>query len=85
MKCSAAMIKGKWVEVYKDPVTSKMKKSKKGRQMLNIVDGKFVTRPLEYGSGSEYVDHLISRYKDGHVYNETNFVRVREQAKQPVR
>lgn len=83
MKCSAVMIKGKWVEVYKDPVTSKMKKSKKGRQMLNIVDGKFVTQPLEYGKN--IVDHLVSRFRDGRLYNETNFDQVRTRSREAVR
>jgi nicotinamide phosphoribosyltransferase len=84
MKCSAAMINGKWVEVFKDPITSSMKKSKKGRLML-VTDntGKFVTKVLEYGI--DIVDHLTTRYKDGRGYNETTFTQVRERAAQPVR
>ena len=77
MKWSAAFIKGHWVDVYKDPITSSMKKSKKGRLMLNMVDGKYVTRRLDYRTGSEYVDHLVRRYVDGKLYNETTFDRVR--------
>lgn len=84
MKCSAAMINGKWVEVFKDPVTSKMKKSKKGRLML-VTDesGQFVTKVLEYGRN--IVDHLHRRYMDGKLYNETNFDQIRERAKRPPR
>lgn len=84
MKCSAAMINGKWVEVYKDPVTSQMKKSKKGRLML-VTDesGKFVTKVLEHGK--DIVDHLVRRFMDGTLYNETTFNQVRDRAKQPVR
>ena len=85
MKCSAAYINGKWVEVYKDPITSVMKKSKKGRLMLNLVDGKYVTRQLEYKVGSEYKDHLVSRYIDGKLYNETTFDQVRAKAREGVR
>ena len=83
MKCSAAFINGKWVEVYKDPVTSSMKKSKKGRLMLVVRDGKFKTESLDYGAHVH--DQLHQRYKDGHLYNETTFVQVRARAKEAVR
>jgi nicotinamide phosphoribosyltransferase len=84
MKCSAAMINGKWVEVYKDPVTSKMKKSKKGRLMLvTDEDGKLVTKVLEYGQN--IVDKLVRRYMDGKLYNETTFDRVRAKNREGLR
>lgn len=82
MKCSAAYINGEWVDVFKDPVTSKMKKSKKGRLALNLVDGKFETVRLEDSKGDDY---LRVRYIDGAVVNETNFTEIRERAKQPAR
>jgi len=84
MKCSAAMINGKWVEVYKDPVTSSMKKSKKGQLML-VTDesGKFITKVLDYGV--DIVDHLVRRYMDGKLYNQTTFNEVRARAKLEVR
>lgn len=84
MKCSAAMINGKWVDVYKDPVTSSMKKSKKGRMML-VKDetGNFVTEPLRYG---EHVhDYLRLRFMDGKLYNQTTFDQVRARAREAVR
>jgi len=84
MKCSAAMINGKWVEVYKDPVTSSMKKSKKGQLML-VTDesGNFVTKVLEYGQ--DITDHLVRRYMDGKLYNQTTFEEVRARARKEVR
>lgn len=82
MKCSAAYINKEWVDVYKDPVTSSMKKSKKGKLMLNIEDGKYVTNRLAY---SQYiVDELKPRYRDGRMLNQTTFDEVRARAKQPV-
>lgn len=81
MKCSAAYINGKWVEVYKDPVTSSMKKSKKGRLMLNLVDGKFVTNQLVDG----VEDFLIARYRNGVSLNETTFDRVIAKSAEAVR
>jgi len=84
MKCSAAYINGQWVEVYKDPITSSMKKSKKGRLMLVLDDeGKFVTKVLEYGQ--DIVDHLERRYLEGKLYNQTTFDEVRARAKEAVR
>lgn len=80
MKCSAAYINGKWVEVYKDPVTSAMKKSKRGRLML-VTDpesGHLVTQVLKYGQN--IVDHLVTRYADGKLYNQTTFEEVRARA-----
>jgi nicotinamide phosphoribosyltransferase len=83
MKCSAAMIEGKWVEVYKDPVTSSMKKSKKGRLMLVAgPNGEFVTKNLEFNTE---IDLLKTRFLDGKLYNETNFSQIRERARAEVR
>lgn len=78
MKCSAVMINGEWVDVFKDPVTSSMKKSKKGRLMLTKDEGgNFLTKRLEYKGET---DHLVTRYIDGRLYNETTFDEVRARA-----
>lgn len=82
MKCSAAKIAGKWVEVYKDPITSAMKKSKKGRLMLVTgPNGEFVTKNLEFNGE---VDLLKTRFLDGKLYNEVKFDQVRARAKEGV-
>jgi nicotinamide phosphoribosyltransferase len=74
MKCSAAYINGKWVEVYKDPITSSMKKSKKGRLMLTMKNNKFATE--QYVINGRTVDYLKTRYVDGRIENETTFNQV---------
>jgi nicotinamide phosphoribosyltransferase len=43
MKCASACVDGAWVDVFKDPVTSSMKKSKKGRVTLWTSGGEFET------------------------------------------
>jgi nicotinamide phosphoribosyltransferase len=43
MKCSAALVDGKWVDVYKDPIHDKGKQSKKGRVTLFKTEHGFVT------------------------------------------
>jgi nicotinamide phosphoribosyltransferase len=83
MKCSAAKINGKWIDVFKDPVTSSMKKSFKGRPVLNKdKDGNFVTN--RYETHSDQTDYLITRFKNGEIMNETNFNEVRARAKELV-
>ena len=81
MKCSAAMINGKWVDVYKEPVTSSMKKSKRGRLMLVEEDNEFFTKPLEVSVDAMEKDLLKLRYRDGRVYNETTFDEIRARAR----
>jgi len=85
MKCSAAFIKGKWVEVYKDPVTSSMKKSKKGRLMLDIDEatGNYITKQVDYTG--HHNDQLKLRLRDGVMYNDTTFDQVRARARERVR
>lgn len=80
MKCSAVYYKGAWHDVYKDPVTSSMKKSKKGMLMLNVdSSGNFVTNPLAYGQ--YVVDYLVERYSDGRLLNQTTFDKVRARSR----
>jgi nicotinamide phosphoribosyltransferase len=43
MKCSAALVDGKWVDVYKDPIHDKGKQSKKGRVTLFKTENGFVS------------------------------------------
>jgi nicotinamide phosphoribosyltransferase len=43
MKCSAALVDGKWVDVYKDPIHDKGKQSKKGRVTLFKTEDGFVS------------------------------------------
>lgn len=79
MKCSAAYINGEWVDVFKDPVTSKMKKSKKGRFMLLLNEnGDFVTERLDEQNADS--DQLKLRFLNGVILNQSTFEQVRERA-----
>jgi nicotinamide phosphoribosyltransferase len=82
MKCSAAMINGEWIDVYKDPVTSSMKKSKRGRLVLVEHDGKFVTKNRGFGLEKDFL-HI--RFLDGKLYNQTTFDQVRAKSREAVR
>jgi nicotinamide phosphoribosyltransferase len=83
MKCSAAKINGEWVEVYKDPITSSMKKSKKGRLMLVPADDGSLTT-VQYIEGGSFGDRLHIRFFNGQLLNETTFDQVRARAKRGI-
>lgn len=75
MKCSAAMINDEWVDVFKDPITDKGKKSKKGRFMVVRENG--VIKTVSYDESLKDADMLKVRYKNGNSYNEITFNEVR--------
>lgn len=85
MKCSAAKIKGQWIDVYKDPVTDIVKKSKKGRQMLwKTPDGKLMTDTYEGHNvpvGSTRA--LQEVYRNGQLLLPTTFAAIRERSNYP--
>lgn len=71
-KCSEAIVDGKPVKVFKDPVTDKGKKSKAGRLSLIKQNGKFVT--LE-GERSDSL--LLPVFKNGNILREITLDEVR--------
>jgi nicotinamide phosphoribosyltransferase len=75
MKCSAAMINGVWVDVFKDPITDSGKKSKKGRFMVIRENGEIKTIP--YDETKKDLDIMKVRYADGSRFNEISFSQVR--------
>jgi nicotinamide phosphoribosyltransferase len=86
MKCSAAMINGEWVDVFKDPITDKVKASKKGRVTLwTNSGGEFatsVTAPTGWtdkGIGG-WTEALEEVFRDGKLIKEVTFDQVRANA-----
>lgn len=75
MKCSAAMINGEWVDVFKDPITDSGKKSKKGRFMVVRENGQIKT--VTYDESKADSDIMKVRYNNGKAYNEISFTQVR--------
>jgi nicotinamide phosphoribosyltransferase len=79
MKCSAAKVNGKWIDVFKDPITDSGKKSKKGRLSLIKESNEYKTiRQEELGSRENL---LKVRFLDGIVVNETTFEEIRNRAR----
>jgi nicotinamide phosphoribosyltransferase len=73
MKASAAYIGGKWVDVFKDPITDAGKASMKGRFGVVLEDGQY--KNVE---GWAVADDLLKvRIANGHPTNELTFQEVR--------
>jgi len=77
-KCSAAKIDGKWLDVYKDPITAKdySKKSKAGRLAL-IPDGDTVKTVKVEGEKDHPEDLLLTVFEDGELKKEYTFEEIR--------
>ena len=81
-KCSWAMVGGKAVNVYKEPVTDQAKKSKKGRLSLELIDGVYTT--LQEGKGDPSKDILQTIFENGNIVKEVTFDEIRKNAELPI-
>lgn len=87
LKCSAARVNGKWIDVYKDPVTDKGKSSKRGRMTLlrHREYGHFKTVPVPPEAASleaadkplGFDDAMVTVWEDGKIVNDWTFAQVR--------
>ncbi|KAL3852341.1 hypothetical protein ACJMK2_015998 [Sinanodonta woodiana] len=77
-KCSYALINGKEVNVFKQPITDPGKKSKKGRLTLELQDGEYVT--MTEGTGDPKKDLLITVFENGKLLRDYTFDEVRKNA-----
>jgi nicotinamide phosphoribosyltransferase len=86
MKCSAAEINGKWVNVQKDPATDSGKRSKAGRVTLWHSGGEWISavdQPKGWhdkGIG-DFVNALEEVYRDGKLVKEITFDEVRQNSR----
>jgi nicotinamide phosphoribosyltransferase len=84
MKCSAAEVNGKWIDVVKDPVTDSGKKSKAGRVTLwTNGTGEYVSsvdEPKQWADRG-WTKALVPVFWDGKLENEITFEQVRANAK----
>ncbi|MEN0045259.1 MAG: nicotinate phosphoribosyltransferase, partial [Pseudomonadota bacterium] len=76
MKASAIRIDGAWSDVYKDPVTDRGKRSKRGRLALVRTDDGFKTIRAE--ALGEQVNLLEPVYRDGALLVERGFDEIRD-------
>ncbi len=90
LKCSAARVDGKWIDVYKDPITDKGKQSKRGRMTLlqHREYGTFRTVPVPADAESladiqkpmGFDDAMVTIWEDGKLVHDWTFAEVRSRA-----
>jgi nicotinamide phosphoribosyltransferase len=78
MKCSAARIDGKWIDVYKDPVTDHHKVSKKGRLdlMRDATTRQFLTYPMGDAPASRNSE-LVEVFRNGELLKDWTLAEIR--------
>ena len=85
MKCSAALVNGEWIDVYKDPVTDSGKTSKAGRVGLWVSGGEYESRvgpPTRWvDKGIVWENALQEVYRDGKLVRDMSFDEIRNNAK----
>jgi nicotinic acid phosphoribosyltransferase len=82
MKTSAIYINGKWIDVYKDPITDHGKKSKKGHLALcKDMNGDFKTIRADEAKVFDMENHLVTVYNNGRLLKDYTFNEIRERAK----
>ena len=82
MKCSAALINGEWVDVYKDPITDQGKRSKKGRIGL-VYEGGIggaILHTVSEDIAEKRGNVLQTVFEDGELIIEDTFANIRERA-----
>ena len=80
MKSSAICIDGTWKDIYKDPITSRSKRSKKGRLAL-VQDGNGQIKTIKEQALSAPSDNLLRDvYVDGQLLIEDSLTTIRERA-----
>jgi nicotinamide phosphoribosyltransferase len=90
LKCSAARIDGRWIDVYKEPITDKGKQSKRGRLTLlrHRERGTFETVPVPAEAASladvvkppGYEDAMVPVWENGKLLRDWTFAEVRSRA-----
>ena len=78
MKCSAALVNGKWVDVFKDPITDQGKQSKKGLLKLIREGGEFHTCRQDELAPCKDVLQVV--FNNGKRLNRITFDEVRKNA-----
>lgn len=79
MKCSSMKVNGEWIDVYKDPITDKVKKSKKGRLMLfrDRETQEYFTDLNTRQSKVRGEPMLMPVFENGRILTEYSFTQVR--------
>jgi nicotinamide phosphoribosyltransferase len=80
MKCSAALVDGKWVDVYKDPITDKGKRSNKGKLKLVKDIDQYITVDSHDKMFYVLYDELEVVFENGVLIRDMTFDEIRANA-----
>jgi nicotinamide phosphoribosyltransferase len=90
LKCSAARVNGRWIDVYKDPVTDSGKQSKRGRLRLlrHREYGQFRTVPVPAEAASladtemplGFEDAMVTVWENGRLLHDEALEQIRSRA-----
>ena len=80
MKCSAALVDGKWVDVFKDPITDKGKQSKKGKLKLVKDIDQYITVDSHDKMFHILYDELEVVFENGVLIRDMTFDEIRTNA-----
>ena len=80
-KCSSRTVEGDKQDVYKDPVTDKGKKSKRGSLKLIRDNGTIKTVRQSDEQYKDHEDLLVEIFRDGEVLYTPSFQEIRERNK----
>ena len=78
MKASAVRVAGEWRDVFKDPVTDRGKRSKRGRLALVREDGAFTT--IREDELADRTNELVTVFRNGQILVTTDFETIRRRA-----
>lgn len=90
LKCSAARVDGRWIDVYKDPVTDSGKQSKRGRLRLlrHREYGQFRTVPVpaeadamdDFSLPLGFEDAMVTVWENGRLIQDDGLTAIRHRA-----
>lgn len=90
LKCSAARVDGRWIDVYKDPVTDSGKQSKRGRLRLlrHREYGQFRTVPVpaeadvmdDFSLPLGFEDAMVTVWENGRLIQDDDLTAIRHRA-----
>jgi len=85
-KCSFAVVDGKGIEVYKDPITDKVKKSKRGKMALvkngdEKLDFETIQHAQTMNGDIEAKDVLVPVFQDGEILVDYTLDSIRERVR----
>lgn len=82
IKCSAVLVRGDWVDVFKDPITDSGKQSKRGRYKTVQKAGEIFSVPITYDAPGA-IDLMETVFEDGEAKRTYSYDEIKHRMAQP--